>query len=56
MTLEESVCQYTNMYSATYLVPDITNDEQFNDKTYVQGKLVLKYCFSAKQIIGITVL
>lgn len=45
MTREESVCQYTIMANQPFEIPDLSVDERFNDKFYVDDPLSLRYYF-----------
>lgn len=45
MPREESACQYTIMNSAPFEVPDLSIDERFKHKVYVDGPLGLRYYF-----------
>lgn len=45
MPREESVCQYTIMNAGHFEVPDLSLDERFKDKFYVDGPLGLRYYF-----------
>jgi signal transduction histidine kinase len=45
MPREESACQYTIMNSEPFEVPDLSEDDRFKDKPYVDGPLALRYYF-----------
>lgn len=45
MPIEESACQYTIMNAGPFEVPDLSADERFKDKFYVDGPLGLRYYF-----------
>jgi signal transduction histidine kinase len=45
MPREESACQYTIMNSGPFEVPDLSADERFKNKFYVDGPLGLRYYF-----------
>jgi signal transduction histidine kinase len=42
---EETVCQYTIMSDQAFEVPDLSTDERFKDKFYVDDPLSLRYYF-----------
>ncbi|MDB5020849.1 MAG: histidine kinase [Pedobacter sp.] len=45
MPREESACQYTIMNAEPFEVPDLSIDERFRDKFFVDGPLSLRYYF-----------
>lgn len=45
MPREDSVCQYTIMENDQFEVPDLSADQRFKDKSYVQNPLALRYYF-----------
>ena len=45
MTREDSVCQYTITEKEQFEVSDLSTDERFKDKSYVQNPLALRYYF-----------
>lgn len=45
MPREESVCQHTILHNDGFEVPDLADDERFNDKSYVVGEPGLRYYF-----------
>lgn len=45
MPREDSVCQYTILEEEQFEVKDLSSDERFSDKSYVQAPLGLRYYF-----------